>query len=136
MIRLTAVTLAFSIITLLTSCTREPSWQAIGENLDGYVACTDIELDGEGQPTQGYGPCVRLTDVSYDQQSGNAYCYSATPLLGGYQGQYFGDITEWEPTGVKYYCVSWSARYTDSRPDEPSDWRIDFLGEAPSALLQ
>ena len=136
MSRFSAATLVILSVVLLNSCTREPSWQVIGENLDGYISCTDIELDGEGQPTEGYGPCVRLTDVSYAKQSGDTYCYSATPLIGGYQGQYFGDITEWQPSGLKYYCVNWSARYTDSRPGEPSDWRIDFFGEAPSALLR
>jgi len=134
--RLSTAVMVLLSVTLLSSCTREPSWQVIGEILDGYISCADIELDGEGQATQGYGPCVRLTDVSYDRQSGDAYCYSATPLIGGYRGQYFGDITDWQSSGLKYYCVSWSARYTDSRPDEPSDWRIDFIDEAPSTLLR
>ncbi len=121
---------------IVTGCSSQPTWQVIGENLDNYVDCKDIELDGEGVPSRGYGPCVKLSDVSYDRKSGDEYCYNATPLIGGYEGQYYGDISNWQAIGSDYYCVSWTARYAPSDPNEPSDWRIEFSNNDPSSLLR
>ena len=125
----------FCLIFLLTSCAKQPTWQVIGESLRSYVTCADVELDSEGNPSYGYGPCVKLTNVTYDRAMGDSYCFSTSPLIGGFSGENYSDIYDWNKVPDKYYCVTWSGRYVNSDPNEPSDWRITFTGSQPFDLL-
>jgi hypothetical protein len=130
------ITFCLGLLALLTSgCTSKPSWQIIAENLKGYVVCEDVDLDSEGNPSYGYGPCVKLTNVTYDQAMGDAYCFNTTPMIGGYSGESYSSIEDWRLIADQYYCVTWSGRYVDSDPNEPSDWRVTFSGAQPYDLL-
>ena len=124
------------VTILISSCSsQQPSWQVIGEGLRSYVTCEDIKPDNEGNPVYGFGPCVKLTDVIYDRTMGDSYCFNTSPMVGGYSGESYEDISDWEFLPDKYFCVTWNARYVDSDPSEPSDWRINFPGAQPNDLL-
>jgi hypothetical protein len=125
-----------ALVLPLTACSSEPTWQVIAEELRSYVACYDEDYDyEEGAATTGYGPCVRLVNVVYDSRQGENLCFSATTQVGGYRGENFLDIGDWSNTGTDLYCVSWYARYVDSDPNEPNDWRISFEGIEPRSRL-
>jgi len=125
----------FCLVFSLTGCSKQPTWQIIGESLRSYVTCADVEPDSEGNPSYGYGPCVKLTNVTYDRAMGDSYCFNTSPVIGGFSGESYSDIYDWNTLPDKYYCVTWSGRYVDSDPNEPSDWRITFTGSQPFDLL-
>ena len=120
---------------LISGCSSQPSWQIIAENLKSYVVCQDFDFDSDGNPSYGYGPCVKLTNVTYDRQMGDAYCFNTTPMIGGYEGESYSGIEDWRTIADQYYCVTWSGRFVDSDPNEPSEWRIKFTGAQPFDLL-
>jgi hypothetical protein len=56
-------------------------------------------------------------------------------MIGGYRGENYSSISDWENLADEYYCVGWSGRYVDSDPNEPSEWRIKFASKQPYDLL-
>jgi hypothetical protein len=114
---------------------KEPSWQVIKEAVAATVYCADFDYDNDGEAVYGYAPCVRLTNITFDTELGNQYCYSADVELGGYRGESYEAITSWNLYGNEYYCVSWQAKYVDEDMNNPDDWRIRFEGESPANLV-
>lgn len=115
---------------------KSPDWKVIKEAVAASVYCTDWETNDEGVAVTGFAPCVKLSNVTYDTTMGEQYCYSADANLGGVWGETYEAIAGWNFVGNEYYCVSWSAKYTDSDMNNPSDWRIDFGSKSPSNLLR
>ena len=114
---------------------KSPDWKVIKEAVAASVYCTDWDSNGEGEVVTGYAPCVKLSNVTYDSTLGDQYCYSADINLGGVWGETYEGISSWQSAGNDYYCVTWTAKYTDSDINNPSDWRIDFGGNSPANLL-
>jgi hypothetical protein len=114
---------------------KNPSWQVIKEAVAGTVYCADSESIGDGEGAIGYAPCVRLTNVTFDTELGDKYCYSADVEIGGYDGETYEDIYAWNLYGNEYYCVSWYAKYVDEDMNNPDDWRITFEGDSPASLV-
>jgi len=114
---------------------KSPDWKVIKEAVAASVYCTDSDTNDEGQAVTGYAPCVKLSNVTYDTTLGDQYCYSADVSLGGIYGETYEGISSWQLVGNEYYCVKWTAKYTDSDMNNPSDWRIDFGSKSPATLL-
>lgn len=114
---------------------KSPDWQVIMQAVSSTVACSDWELGDDGVRTNGFGPCVRLVNVTYDRSVGDEYCYSADVEIGGVQNEAYGEISSWELLRSEYYCVGWHATYGESDVNEPDDWSIDFGSDSPANLL-
>jgi hypothetical protein len=114
---------------------KSPDWKVIKEAVAASVYCTDSDTNDEGDTTIGYAPCVKLSNVTYDTTLGNEYCYTADVSIGGYAGETYQGISSWQFSGNEYYCVKWSAKYTDSDMNNPSDWRITFINNSPADIL-
>ena len=114
---------------------KNPSWQIIKESVAATVYCNDSDYDSDGVKSIGYAPCVRLTNVTFDSDLGDTYCYSADVEVGGYQGQLYDSIESWNGVGTEYYCVSWTAKYIDPDTNDPSHWRVDFGDNSPSNFV-
>lgn len=115
---------------------KNPNWQVIKEVLSGTVYCNDNELSNDGSFSIGYAPCVRLTNVVYDSELGDEYCYAADVEVGGYLGQNYEGITDWTSRGNEYYCVRWHGIYVDSDVSNPDDWKVDFTTNNPAEFVQ
>ncbi len=114
---------------------KSPDWKVIKEAVAASVYCTDWDSNDEGVAVTGYAPCVKLTNVTYDTKIGDEYCYSADVNLGGLWGETYEGISNWSIAGNEYYCVKWTAKYTESDMNNPGDWRIDFGTNSPANLL-
>ena len=114
---------------------KNPSWQVIKEAVAGTVYCSDWDSNYEGEVVYGYAPCVRLTNVIFDTELGDQYCYSTDVEIGGTDGESYDGITRWNLYGNEYYCVSWKAKYVDEDMNNPDDWRITFEGDSPADLV-
>lgn len=114
---------------------KNPSWQVIKEAVAGTVYCADWDYDNNGEVTYGYAPCVRLTNVTFDTEQGDQYCYSTDVEIGGYDGQSYEAIDGWNVYGNEYYCVSWTPKYIESDMNNPDEWRINFGSNSPANLV-
>ena len=114
---------------------KNPDWQVIKEKVAAAVYCNDWDYNNEGDITYGYAPCVRLTNVNYDTTMGDKYCYSADVQIGGYKGQDYEEIVNWNLYGNKYYCVGWHEKYVESDVNNPEDWTIEFGSDSPANLV-
>ena len=114
---------------------KNPSWQVIKESVAATVYCNGSERDSEGFNSIGFAPCVRLTNVTFDSDLSDRYCYSVDVEVGGYKGQNYFWIDSWRNVGNEYYCVSWTAKYGDPDMNNPSDWRIDYGDDSPSDFV-
>ncbi len=114
----------------------DPSWQVIKEGVAATVYCDDWEYDSEGYASIGFGPCLRLTNVTYDSSGDGYHCYSTDVEIGGYPGQNYSWINSWSRSGNEYYCVTWIAKYVDPDINDPSHWRIDFGEDGPDSYLR
>ena len=114
---------------------KDPSWQVIKESVAATVFCNDSERDYEGVNSIGYAPCVRLTNVTFDSDLSERYCYTVDVEVGGYKGQNYAWIDSWRNVGNEFYCVSWTPKYDDSDMNNPSDWRIYYGDNSPSDFV-